>query len=330
MPYTEDDARQVLLDRRGHLTKNIFTGTKLEFSNTSIASFILFSGKNVYSIKKKVEEMHGVVSGAGSAASGPIENFVHGIFNVDNLKSTLASFAPQGVAQQVDSFLSVLPGVASLQSGAMALYHLGQAGATAWQNYQVGEKTGSFRCGDPRAAIGAVREVLLREERVHESKAAINATHAAASAGGFFVDGGIFTGPASATLKTLATLAYRMYLLMRNIKEKKAGNKAMSDPTRINSDIFRKCPILGCYVLTEGSAFDILNFLVSEIGQMGWMDKVEALLPDMVYVQDLAAQLARKHDLQVSGLKTDMWQYRGMTRSERLKRWLKRKVGMKK
>jgi hypothetical protein len=324
--YTDEDARQALLDRRGHLVRNIFQGTKLEFGNTFLASTVLFSAKNSYTIAKEIKALSG---GGISAAAAPsaTNNLINGVFNVDNLNSFVAQVGvPSGVTQSIEHFLSVIPGVASVQSGLAAILNLTKAASHAWNHYQVEQKTGIFRCGDARAAIGAVREVIQRAKNVNESKAIIQFSHAAASAGGFFIDGGAFSGPAAAALKAFATLTYRMYLLGRDMKEKYQANKLLKSPSTVDANIFRKSPVLGCYLITEGSAFDILNFLVSEIGQDNWMSKVDTLLPDMTYVQDLAAQYAREASLQLSGLKTDMWNFRGLTRMERLKRWLKKKV----
>ena len=328
--YTEVDGRQLLLDRRGHLARNIFQGTNLEFTNTFLASTVLFSAKNAYTIGKEVKTLAG---GGISAAAAPsaASNLINGVFNVDNLNSFISQVGvPSGVTQSIEHFMSVIPGVASVQSGLTAIYNLTKAATHAWNHYQVEQRTGCFRCGDPRAALGAVREVIQRAKNVNESKAIIQFSHAAASAGGFFIDGGAFSGPAAAALKAFATLTYRMYLLGRDMKEKYQANKQLKNPSMIDANIFRKSPILGCYLITEGSAFDILNFLVSEIGQDGWMSRVDALLPDMTYVQDLAAQYARDASLQLAGLKTDMWNFRGLTRMERLKRWLKKKVGASK
>lgn len=328
-PYTEDDGRQALMDRRGHLTRNIFAGCKLGFTVPAVADYVAFSAMNAYSIKTGISGAQTAVATGAPAATTAVGNFVNEIFNVADLKAFMASaVVPHGIAQTVENFVGVLPGVASVQSGLMALVHLGKAATHAWAKIQVESKEGSLRSGDPRAALGAVARVLSRAQSASEAKAAINAGHAAASAAGFFVDGGLASGPALGALKALASLSFRMFLLGRDLKEKSRGNKLLADPHAIDSSVFGAAPILGCYIITESSAFDILNFLVGEIGQAGWMTKVEALIPDMVYVQDLAAQYAREASLHVSGLKTDMWQFRGLTRSERLKRWLKRKVGV--
>ena len=67
-PYTEEDGRQALLDRRGHLTQYILAGCKLEFTNSAIADYVFWTGKNVYSIKSQVETAKSVVEGVTPAA----------------------------------------------------------------------------------------------------------------------------------------------------------------------------------------------------------------------------------------------------------------------
>lgn len=327
---SDADARQALLDRRGHLTRNIFAGCKLGFGASAVADYLLSSVKNAYSVQSGVKDVKSVVEGGARAATGPLEKFVNEVFDVGDLKSVMGELAlPQGIGQSIDHFLGVIPGVACIQGGLQALWHLGKAAGHAWAREKVESREKAFRCGDPRVALNAVAEVIGRARNKSGSKAAINATHAAASAGGFFIDGGLASGPALGALKAFATFTYRMYLLARDIRERSGANKLLADPMSIDSKVFAVAPILGCYIMTEASAFDILNFLVGEMGQAGWMDKVEQLIPDMVVVQDLSAQYVRDSSLQLSGLKTDMWAYRGMTRMERMKRWAKRKVGLK-
>jgi hypothetical protein len=330
MPYSEDDARQVLLDRRGHLTRNIFAGAKLQFTNAAIADYAAFTLKDVYSVQSGISAAKTAVATGAAAPPGAVSSFVKGIFNVDDVKSLMVNVGvPHGITQSVESFLGVLPGFASVQSGLTAMVHLGKAANHAWVKHQVESKESALRSGDPKAALAAVARIIGRARDKSGTKAAINASHAAATAAGFFVDGGAVSGPVAGVLKTFASLSYRMFLLGRDMDEKYWANRLLADPQSIDVGVFTVAPILGCYVITEATAFDILNFLVGEMGQDGWMSKVESMIPDMVYVQDTAAQYARDSSLQMSGLKTDMFKYRGLTRSERLKLWIKKKLGAK-
>src|SRR5690606_19632587 len=45
----------------------------------------------------------------------------------------------------------------------------------------------------------------------------------------------------------------------------------------LDATVFQVCPLLGCYLLTCADLSTIINLDVQEIGQKGWMDKVEKL-----------------------------------------------------
>src|SRR5262249_14975402 len=151
-------------------------------------------------------------------------------------------------------------------------------------------------------------------------KASINATHAAASAGMFFVDGGAFSGPASAAAKACANLCQSLYLWARDIKEMKAGNKALGTAEDLTADVFKMSPVLGCYLMTESNTSDLLGFMIADIGLPNWMSKIELLLPQLNHVQDEAGKLIRVARLQLEGLQTNLWKFRGLSRWEKFKK----------
>jgi len=222
-----------------------------------------------------------------------------------------------------------MPGLGSVFSGLKALKEFGVAAERAWKKYSLSTKQGSLRAGDPRSAAVAVGKVIDRARNEALIKGSVNAAHAAATAGLFLVDGGVFSGPAAGALKSAAQLSLRIYLLARDLEEIEAANEALADPDSITADIFRVSPTLGCYPLTEGNTFMLVNFFVFEMNLGGWMDKVERLRADFEPIQNEAAQLARDSTLELKGLKTDMWKYRSPGKLKQLRNWWKMKFPKK-
>jgi hypothetical protein len=168
-----------------------------------------------------------------------------------------------------------------------------------------------------------VVEIIDRARNENIVKGSINATHAGVSAGMFFVDGGAISGPVAAAAKTAANMCQSLYLWARDIREMIKGNEALGDSENLNADIFKISPVLGAYLMTESQTSDLLSFMISDIGLPNWMNKIEMLLPQLHYVQDQSGKLIRGSRLHLTGLKTNMWKYRGLGRWEKFKNKVK-------
>jgi hypothetical protein len=223
------------------------------------------------------------------------------------------------VQKEVTAFLSAIPCLGSIESGAKAVYYFGKAAERAWTSYKTEQSSTVIRSGDPRAACLAVVEILDRARNENIVKGSINATHAAASAGMFFVDGGAISGPVAAAAKTAANMCQSLYLWARDIKEMIKGNEALGDSEHLTADIFKISPVLGAYLMTESQTSDLVSFMISDIGLPDWMGRIEQLLPQLHYVQDQSGKLIRSSRLHLTGLATNMWKYRGLGRWEKFK-----------
>src|SRR6185295_1556267 len=99
--------------------------------------------------------------------------------------------------------------------------------------------------------------------------------------------------------------------------------EALGDSENLNADIFKISPVLGAYLMTESQTSDLLSFMISDIGLPNWMNKIEMLLPQLHYVQDQSGKLIRGSRLHLTGLKTNLWKYRGLGRWEKFKNRVK-------
>jgi hypothetical protein len=314
---TADDIRALaeLSRRRRHLLFETFGGCRLQIGKKDYAK----GASNVADAAKEItKNIQDAMKGAGKeAAQSLLKKLFDGMDWVEVIP--LVGESLHEIQKEVTSFLSAIPCLGSIEGGARAIWYFGNAAERAWTSYKTAQKAAVIRAGDPRAACLAVVEIIDRARNENVVKGSINATHAAASAGMFFVDGGAISGPALAAAKACANLCQSLYLWARDIKEMIKGNEALGDPDNLNGDVFKISPVLGSYLMTESNTSDLVSFMIADVGLPGWMSKIETLLPDLNYVQDEAGKLIRKSRLTLTGLKTDFWKYRGLSRWQKFK-----------
>jgi len=304
-----------LARRRRELLYETFGTCKLKIGKSEHANVVYDAVKDG---KEIVDSVKTAASAAGKeAAESLLKKLFDGMDWVQVLP--LLGDALHQVQKEVTSFLSAIPCLGSIESGAKALLYFGKAAERAWVSHKTEQASAVIRAGDPRAACLAVVEIIDRARNENLVKGSINAVHAGASAGMFFVDGGAISGPAAAAAKTAANLCQSIYLWARDIKEMIKGNEQLSDPDNLTADVFKISPILGAYLMTESQTSDLVSFMISDIGLPDWMSKIELLLPQLHYVQDKSGKLIRSSRLHLTGLKTNMWKYRGLGRWEKFK-----------
>ena len=102
----------------------------------------------------------------------------------------------------------------------------------------------------------------------------------------------------------IAKLTYRIRLICREFEEKNKANVALADAENIDLDIFKTCPLLGCYLLVCAETSTLIIFLPG-FGGVGWMDDVEDIVRTylapvqniaMSYLNSARFDLVRKSD----------------------------------
>ncbi len=310
----EFKAMAELARARRELLQETFGGCSLSISTLD---HVKQSG-NLIDAVKDVEKSLGKIG--GPLAKAQAESLLKDLFNGDWTQyAPLLGPAFSQILKEVQCFISAVPCLGSIESGAQAVRYFGQAARRAWQEHQVKNKSAVVRSGDPLAACGAIREMLDRARNENLVKGSINAAHAATTAGMFFVDGGAISGPVAGAAKTIANLCQSLYLWARDIHEMLDGNDALKNADKLNVDVFKDSPILGAYLLTESNTSDLLSFMIADIGLPGWMTKIEQIRPDLEYVQNHAGKLIRGSRLKLNGLSTNVWKFRGLGRFEKFK-----------
>lgn len=323
-----------LRERRDQLLRQTFGGTKLTFKSAAMSAFMSMMGNDIRALKADIATAQGgAISGPTAAKPDPlkmktlpvIKENVRGLIGEVVGNTTLpdafnaAAQGVNGVIEKVNDVLEVLPPLAMISSAAQALWSFGKAIKNQWDKSVAEASRYALRAGDPRAAITGMSEILTQMRNENVVKGSVNLTHAAVSAGGFFGGVGALTGPVGKAVKSAATLLHRTYLLARDVRVIYAANKLLANPEKINRTIFGTAPILGCYLLTEVETSALVNILVVEIGEPGWMDKVEQYNKPLSELRTKAGQVIRDSRFDLSGLKTNKWSKEGLSTWQQLK-----------
>lgn len=214
------------------------------------------------------------------------------------IKDLCPGVDPQGVFDAlnlgaVEQFAANLaPFLGTISSGGKALIGWASVAKMAYDRSEVKDRRFAFRPGDPEAAFEAVVLLLDREIAAASQKAAVHTVAFTGKALGVFADGGAVTGPVLGALETLAQIFQTIVEYVRDYKEVQRANQALRLGA-LNMDLFRTCPVLGCYFLLVQDHSTIINFAVADYGTPNWMMDVERLVKQIQLVLDKARQYVR-------------------------------------
>jgi hypothetical protein len=216
------------------------------------------------------------------------------------IKELCPGVEPQGVFDAlnlgaVEQFAANLaPFLGTISSGGKALIGWASVAKLAYDRSEVRDRRFAIRPGDPEAAFEAVLLLLDREIAATSQKAAVHSVAFTGKALGVFADGGAVTGPVLGALETLAQIFQTIVEYVRDYKEVQRANRALLLGA-LNIDLFRTCPVLGCYFLVVQDHSTIINFAVADYGTPNWMLDVERLVKQIQLVLEKA-----RHYIKVS------------------------------
>lgn len=323
--WAEDEARAVLRQAREQALSNLFLGRKVDFGKVSLA-------KSVYAINKaRTKVQQGGTQAAAAAAkvaTAPAQEAAREAI-MKMLQELLGQYVPDVarevmalLAQEIPSLIadlaaSMAPYVSICTSGTKAIWNTGWTIAKEYQWVMAKDHmaSGAFGLGDPMAAANAVKRMIERERNQHARLAAIYAQETAVKTAGVAADAVAWGAPTvSAILTPLAggisafqRLALLIFLLARDVNERRKANKILTNPAKIKlgPEVFEKCPILGCYFISCSNTSDIVNVLTENIGAVGWKLDIEVMksqhIDPMIEYARHAIQNSR---LEVSGMAT--------------------------
>lgn len=282
-PSSDAAAREMLAMARLQALNTMFTGTKLKFGTKSALSAVADMAKSGKAIATGVQKA-GKAAKAGSAAastasSSPgtlsmVTDFISGCADVPGLDAVAEAIGAEALENLV---AEVIPFVGIINSGRKLAQATARVVDDAHSLYKTAEWTEGALPGDPVAACKAVRNLIQRDLGKHSIQMAQQAAATGGKLAGILADGGTGTTVAIGIANAAATLGLQLFYLGLDIKDMRVGNARLAKPNSLDSTVFSKCPILGCYLLTCTDTSNIVNLLVDDIGGPGWMDRVETM-----------------------------------------------------
>jgi hypothetical protein len=295
--WAEDEARAILRQAREQALSEMFQGRRVDFGKLAMV-------KTVYAINKartKVQQggTQAAVAAATVATAPAQEAAREAIMKM--LQELLGQYVPE-VAREVMALLaqeipglitdlaaSMAPYVSICTAGTKAIWNTGWSIAKEYQWVMAKDHmaSGAFASGDPIAAAHAIKRMIERERNQHMRLAAIYGQETAVKTAGVVADAAAWGAPTvSAVMTPLAggisafqRLALLIFLLARDVNERRKANKILTEPSRIKlgPEVFDKCPILGCYFISCSNTSDIVNMLTQDIGAVGWKLDIEVM-----------------------------------------------------
>ncbi|MEO6925323.1 MAG: hypothetical protein ABI129_01540 [Rhodanobacter sp.] len=308
LSMAEFKAMGELARARQQLVVNMFSGTELKFgtsSRLSVAKDVLSSGKKILSSAKKAAKGGKAVSTVADVPGmkEAVHNFIVECADVDNIHEVIAAITGEVLANLVHEITPVLGVVTS----SVKLAKAGKAVAEdGYHLYKSDDYRQGFRLGDPSAAAQAIQVIIKRDLAKHSVQLGQHALATGAKIGGLFADFGTATTAGIGIANSLASLGLTLYGLGLDIKDMRAGNKRLVASNTLDLNVFKECPILGCYLLTCADTSAVANMFIADIGLPGWMDKVELMKKQqMEPMLAIANKNIRSSRLQLEGLSSN-------------------------
>lgn len=214
----------------------------------------------------------------------------------------LGAGALVSTAQQV---AEMLPVVSLVVGGVKSLYQWGDAVYKVYGEIDVATKAWALHPGAASAALGGMQRLLRRETNFAVGKASITSAGFAANVALHAAKGaGAAAAPAVGATVAAAQAARVVAMFAMQVREAVLMHKALKNPSKMNFKVFRKCPLLGCYLLVGASDSELLAILWDEFGQAGYMEEMGKLIKPLKSLQETASDLIKASPFEIAGVPT--------------------------
>jgi len=286
----DQTALRHLADARRQYIVHLFQGRELKLSSTMYTVYqggtaTYQAGSVAYSVYTQAQKIVNAI--LGNAVNDPMMASLI----LDVLGKSLSDLIAQ-----------VAPGIGLAYSSSMATYNGYLSLSAAKSAHSIRHADQGLLAGDPNAAFLAVKKLIERERNACAANAASHAVEATAKGAGIFLDAGTATGTAAAIMGTTSRLLITLYLLKKDWDEMQAVKGIFQKPWDIDSSIFAKSPLLGCYFLLSADTWVIVNLICEDFGKPGFKYKVDqAVKHHLNPLMDVAGQCLRNHRMTLTG-----------------------------
>jgi hypothetical protein len=329
----EFTAMRTIAKARDNNLANMFAGTKLVFSVSARKN----SAKSIISDANDVRSgvtslVSGIKTGSKVAATMPSP----GLIKTHAMELIQTSMNLHDISDVVDALTgSVLSQLVSEITPLLGVLTSSYKSVQSWRAVVVNARDlyksdyyleGALP-GDPQAAAEAVVVIIKRFLAANTADAVRNTASASTKIAGLFADMGTATTAAIGTASALSKLIQELYILGRDYKEMKAGNKRLIDPGTLDMTVFTDCPLLGCYLISCSDTSMIANFFVADMGMPGWMDKVEKMKKTQLdpLIKNANKAIVSGH-LSLDGLKSNKGTFKEKTMFAQMKEQFNRLI----
>lgn len=290
----------------------MFAGTKLSFSKYAAAKVgtdVLSSGKKLYKESKKLGKAmssSGAADPSNVASTGEVVNQAHELITIasgmdfDAVKEVLTSDVTHSLVGELTPFIGIL------MSGYKSAKSWRAVAKNARDLYKADYYLEGVLPGDPTAAAEAVNQCVKRFLAANSAEAIRNSAALGVKVGGLFADFGTATTAAAGAASVAAKLLQELVILGIDYRDMKAGNERLKDPATLDFTVFQDCPVLGCYLISCSDTSMMVNLLVSDMGKVGWQDKVEKMKKTQLdpLIKNASKAIISSH-LTLDGLKSN-------------------------
>jgi len=283
MRYLEDHRRQYITE--------LFKGRQVKLSS------------KIYTVNEVATSVYQTYSVASSAIN-LTKNLVHLILGTAVTDPAMASIIKEVLGKSLSELVTqIAPGVGLAYSSSMATYNGYLALSAAKSAHSIKNSSQGLLPGDPTAAFLAVKELITRESKACAAHAGTHALEATAKAAGIFLDAGAVTGTASSMIGMASRLLITLHLLKKDWDEMRSVRTLLQNPTEIDSTIFTKSPLLGCYFLLSADTWVIVNLLCTDFGKPGYKYQVEQAVENHIEpLLEVAGQCIVNHRMTLTGV----------------------------
>lgn len=289
MTKEEEAAYQAMEDRRRKAVQTMFQGKRVQLKiQTALmkgASAASDAKRAAKSFKDAVGALRSVTPtthhapdlGRGVTAVGTAGKFVKDqVLDLDNLSPDTLRTAKDLVP--IDEIVTdFIPFVNLVVGGVMLLVKWGKVAQAARAVHTTEQSRYVIELGDPQKAFDGVMTCLKRDRTSKAIQASQATAKFSAQTAGTFVDLGAATGPTVAAVNAAATLAHKLFLFGREMKEVSDARKILKDPDNLDFRLFQAYPLAGCYMIACATLSDIICMSTVQFGNPGWMDDIELM-----------------------------------------------------
>jgi hypothetical protein len=196
---------------------------------------------------------------------------------------------------------SCLPFLGMTLSGAKAVKAWIAVAQNIYDGDQINASRPSVRAGDPTAALQAIASIIDREIISQTAQAGVRTAAFTSKALFTFTDFGTASTAAVGAAEAITFLLNMLAEVVRDVVEIKNGNKLILE-NKIDLNLFKECPILGCYYIVIQDHSTIMNFEIDNMGRANWQQEAERLKYAINPVIAKATELINKSRFKIDGL----------------------------